>query len=48
MGKNVFKLCERYPNKYGEPHHWLGAVRPGEPQIEEYDLRKGLTGTRKG
>ncbi len=28
MEKNVFKLCERYPDQYGEPYKWLGAVRP--------------------
>jgi NTP pyrophosphatase (non-canonical NTP hydrolase) len=41
MEKNVFKLCERHSNRYGEPYKWLGAVRPEEPQIEESNTRKG-------
>ncbi len=34
MEKNVFKLCERHPNRYGEPFMWLGAEKPpGGPSV---------------
>ena len=42
MEKNVFKLCSRHPDRYGEPYNWLGAKKPEEPEEEE-DLRNGLT-----